>query len=127
MAKTTPTKLTETDFEAMERAIELYRRRDPASREQIDGMLKDRPWREAAELASYGCQCDRLGLRPWQSPPCEVVGDPDDYEYMKDDHRGLRGAARLLQRLLDAGLSRYEPDPIAALERAEGVTVDAAE
>jgi hypothetical protein len=27
--------------------------------------------------------------------------------------------ARLLQRLLDAGLSRYEPNPLQALERAE--------
>jgi hypothetical protein len=29
------------------------------------------------------------------------------------------GVARLLKRQLDVGLSRYEPDPIGALERAE--------
>jgi hypothetical protein len=28
-------------------------------------------------------------------------------------------AGDVLRRLLDAGLSRYEPNPIAALERAE--------
>lgn len=35
-----------------------------------------------------------------------------------EDARNIPGAARLLQRMLDAGLSRYEPDPIAALEQA---------
>jgi hypothetical protein len=34
---------------------------------------------------------------------------------------GRRAAAELLRRMLAAGLSRYEPDPIAALEAAERV------
>jgi hypothetical protein len=33
--------------------------------------------------------------------------------------RTASGAARLLKRLLDVGLSKYEPDPLAALEQAE--------
>jgi len=36
-----------------------------------------------------------------------------------NDLRGAREAAELLQRLLRAGLSKYEPDPVAALERVE--------
>ena len=32
--------------------------------------------------------------------------------------RGDREAAELLQRMLDAGLSKYEPDPLAALDQA---------
>ena len=32
---------------------------------------------------------------------------------------GKRSAALLLQRLLDAGLSRWEPDPLGALARIE--------
>jgi hypothetical protein len=32
---------------------------------------------------------------------------------------GRRAAAELLRRLLAAGLSRYEPDPVNALERLE--------
>jgi hypothetical protein len=33
--------------------------------------------------------------------------------------RTASGAARLLKRQLDVGLSKYEPDPLAALERVE--------
>jgi hypothetical protein len=125
MGKVKPVKLTNVDREALERAIALYRQRDSASRDQIDDLLRTRSWREVAELAAYGCQCDRLGLRPWQSPPTEV---DVSYEHMTgDDHRGLRAAAQLLRRLLDAGLSRYEPDPLHALDAAEGITIDAAE
>jgi hypothetical protein len=37
-----------------------------------------------------------------------------------DDHLdGDFAAAKLLRRMLKAGLSRYEPSPIAALERAK--------
>jgi hypothetical protein len=33
--------------------------------------------------------------------------------------RGTREVEEVLRRLLDAGLTRFEPDPLAALERAE--------
>jgi hypothetical protein len=127
MGKTKPPRLTETDREAMTRAIETGRQRGKAAREQLDDFLRLKPWREVGEFAAYGLQCETLRLKPWQSPPCEI-GDPDACEFVRgDDIHGYRTAARLLRRLLEAGLSRYEPDPIAALERAEGVTVDAAE
>jgi hypothetical protein len=125
MGKTKPVKLTDADRDALGRAIALYREESSAHREQVDGLLKERDWFSVATLAAYGMQCERLGLRPWQTPPCEL-GDPDAYELMRDDdHRGLRAAARLVKRLRAAGLSRYEPDPLHALEAAEHV--DAAE
>jgi hypothetical protein len=57
-----------------------------------------------------------LNLVPWQSPPCHASrrsGQPFG------DPRAARESAELLKRLLDAGLSHYEPDPIAALARVE--------
>jgi hypothetical protein len=111
---TKPAKLTKLDVEAMERAIEMGRARGKAEREQLDEMLKNRPWHRVGEFAAYGCQCETLGLKPWQTPPCELT-DPDAYA-SGDDHRGLRAAARLLERLQDLGLSKYEPDPLHAIE-----------
>jgi hypothetical protein len=119
MRKTKPMKLTEVDRDALERAIAMGRQRGAAEREQLDGFLREKPWREVGEFAAYGCQCDTLRLKPWQTPPCEIE-DPDlTLARTGDDYRGLRAAARLLERLLKAGLSKYEPDPIGALERVE--------
>jgi len=114
-----PTKLIDIDIEAMERAIEMKRERSEADREQIEDMLRERPWHECGAFAAYGAQCHALALRPWESPPTEV--DPDWADHTGVDHYGRIAAARLLRRLLDAGLSRYEPDPIAALARAERI------
>jgi hypothetical protein len=76
--------------------------RDRKLARQLDEQLKDRPWLEVAEFASYCLQCDNLKLLPHQSPPCGFIGNDLD-------------AADLLRRMLAAGLSRYEPDPLAAL------------
>jgi len=109
------------DRDALARCIETMRNSaNPADREQIEDKLKAEPWIEAAELAAYSWQFDALRLKPWQSPPCWV--DPRDIKatLSAGDHGVGRhyATAKLLQRLLAAGLSRYEPDPIAALERA---------
>jgi hypothetical protein len=114
MPKTKPVRLTEVDRSALGRAIEAVRQRGTEDAQQLDWMVEQQGWRTAAEFASYSMQTRMLGLRPWQSPPCEV--DPD---FDGDDFHGRRTAARLLKRLLDAGLSRFEPDPIAALAAAE--------
>jgi hypothetical protein len=83
-------------------------------------MLTCDPWEQVARFAAYCCQCDNLHLGPHQSPPCwateaDLVADPNDLE----DIYGRRAAAVLRKRLLEAGLSAHEPDPIAALERAK--------
>jgi hypothetical protein len=74
-------------------------------------MLEDRPWHQVAEFAAYSCQVDALGLKPWQPPPCHV--DPDHPE------PGDETAAALLQRMLQNGVSRWDPDPMAALAAKE--------
>ena len=85
---------------------------------QIADKLASEPWEDVGEFASYSAQCRALRLRPWQFPPCWI----DDIPAALNDpepHRGLRTAGELLQRMLAAGLSRYEPDPLKALEAAE--------
>ena len=83
--------------------------------EQLNSMLRGsefsspRSWVEVAEFASYCCQCRALNLKPWQSPPCHA--DEDDANPRDEKARAL------LRRMLRAGVSRYDPDPMAALER----------
>ena len=84
---------------------------------QIADKLASEPWEDVGEFASYSAQCRALRLRPWQFPPCWIdddipaaLNDPDPIAVSE-----LR--AELLQRMLAAGLSRYEPDPLKALER----------
>ena len=99
---------TAVDREALGRALALVRAsNDPGRRRQIAQKLREDGWLEAASFASYCHQVDALGLKPWQSPPCygECGRDPD--------------AADLLRKLLNAGLSRWEPDPRAALAAVE--------
>jgi hypothetical protein len=102
---------TEIDInqDALERAMEMARNESPSRRQQLDSMLKDgQPWKEVAWLAVTCCQTKTLHLKPWQSPPC--WNDDRDKESQK-----------LLKRMLAAGLSQYEPDPLAALEpRSKG-------
>jgi len=104
---------------ALARALEMARR-EPLRGEQLDHKLEHEPWEQVARFAAYCCQCDNLHLGPHQSPPCwateaDLIADPDD----PADIYGRRAAAVLRKRLLEAGLSAHEPDPIAALERAK--------
>jgi hypothetical protein len=64
-------------------------------------------WEEVAEAAAYHFQIERLELKPWEDPPC--LGDED----------GNGPADVLLRRMLAAGISRYHPDPLAALREAK--------
>jgi len=109
--------LSAVDFEALDRAIRICRtQKTPADAEQIEHKLATELWREAAEFASYSCQCDALHLQPWQDPPCQVDDLVSAINAGDDGILGDYAAAKLLQRLLDRGLSRYEPDPVSALK-----------
>lgn len=109
---TTKPKLSKVDREALERAVALMKANDdPQRRAQIESMLRDDDWFTAAHFAAYYRQREVLQLKPWQSPPC--------YGDTSPGHDGHADAAKLLRKLLDAGLSRYEPDPVAALAKVE--------
>jgi hypothetical protein len=75
-------------------------------------------WIEVAEFACLSCRIESLSLKPWQSPPCHIDEDavPDN-----DDREPDTVGRKLLRQMLRAGVSRYEPDPIAALQRARRV------
>jgi hypothetical protein len=102
---------TEIDREALERALELARQ-EPQRAEQLDEKLKDEPWHAVARFAAYVCQCRNLRLPPWQSPPCWA--DEDE----RDPRENFADAQKLLRRMLAAGLSRFEPQPLEALSKA---------
>lgn len=98
-------KLSAIDRNALGRALTLAQRESQGRREQIARMLSEDGWLYAAHFASSHCQRTALRLKPWRDPP--LYGD------FSDD----ADAAALLKQLLDAGLSRYEPDPADALAR----------
>jgi hypothetical protein len=84
---------------------------DPIRSEQLRAQLAaGRTWEDVAADASYFCQTRALRLHPWEEPPC--VADEDDPEDRSQPARTL------LLRMLAAGISRYDPDPMVALEAA---------
>ena len=91
--------LTEQDLTALRECMAIAKR-DGRS-EELESMLAEpRPW---AEVAKVKCQCVQsrvLRLRARESPPC-APGD--------------KAAAKLLRKMLAAGVSRYDPNPVAAL------------
>ena len=93
------------DRDALERSIVAVLA-DRATAGQFQRKLQHDGWYAAAILASFSIQIDNLGLRPDQTPPSAGHGHDAD-------------ADRLLDRLLSAGLSQYEPDPFVALLKKE--------
>jgi hypothetical protein len=80
-------------------ALEKAVRRDPNDWDDNDTRL----WREKAEVAAGRCQRNSLRLKPREDPPW----------WANENDPGPAGA--LLRRMLAARVSRFEPDPIAAL------------
>jgi hypothetical protein len=106
------------DDEALERALAAALARQKASDvprrdglTQVESMLRDRPRREVCEFASYSEQMHALQLRPWMFPPCWLD--------LNDRHPEHLDGVALLRRLLDNNLSKYEPNPVAALQKVE--------
>jgi hypothetical protein len=124
MAK--PSQIAAVDREALARALKLAQAESEQEREHFDCMLIEKGWRWAAETAAYVRQSAALKLRPWQPPPCWIRDLEGDLAAGDDGISGRYAAAKLTRRLLAAGLSRFEPDPIAALEAAEAQRAAAA-
>jgi len=96
--------ITDSDRDAMTRAIAAARRESPTRSKQIDDKLRTEPWEAVGRFAAFSAQIESLHLKPWESTV--VYADTPE-------------AHALLGRLKAAGLSKYEPDPIAALQRVE--------
>ena len=67
--------LDAVDRDALQRAMEIAKR-DPQRAKQLESKLRDEPWSDVAEFASYACQVDALSVKPWEEPPCHA--DEDD-------------------------------------------------
>ena len=110
------------DRQALTLAIETARKQSAADQQQIDDKLTREPWFAAAVFAAHECQERALRLKPWQCwPPCAV--GVDDVDTPGFEHRGVRSSAALLRRMLALGISRWHPDPLAAIEAAEAERV----
>jgi hypothetical protein len=104
------------DHDAFTRGIELMRKEGGHARELIMTSLAKQSFAESGELACYYLQCQRLALKPWQPAPCYASARLDGPD---DGSQGWKNAELLAHRLQTAGLSRFEPDPLGALERVE--------
>jgi hypothetical protein len=103
--------MTKIDRDALERAIALtLAERDRARVAQVEDMLKNQPRAEVGKFCTLHRQTLVLRPKPWQPvPACEYVS-VDDRDGEAGPVMGRTAAARLLQRLLENNLSRYEPD-----------------
>jgi hypothetical protein len=116
------------DVDAWTRAIAQARASDPRRDEQITAKLASDGFAETGRFAAYCMQGDTLRLRPWASPPCALLEEPDVIIARGDTGmpRGDYAAAVLLKRMRNAGLSDWEPDPMTALREAEAARKPAA-
>ena len=109
---TTLLELTDDDKAAIDLAIEMERQQIP---KEIASMLCDRTWEEVGRFSVGRCQDRNLDLKPWECPPYQTrdVDDPSD------DWGHRPGEVALLKRMFAGGVSRFHPDPMAAIEAAE--------
>jgi hypothetical protein len=106
-----PTKVSDVvDRLALQLAVEQTLAEGGESRRQIQDKLKDEPWFDVAEFCAFHRQFQTLDLKPWEVPPCEICPEAG-----LDDPQGKE----LLRQMLALGISRYHPDPRAAIEQAK--------
>src|SRR4051812_46211474 len=102
--------MTKVDRDALKRAMAITAAESEGRAEQLTSMLKDDSWERVAMFAASCAQSRALRLKPWELPPMHA----DEGPLRPED----RAARKLLKKMLVAGISRYEPDPMAALDRA---------
>jgi hypothetical protein len=113
---TTEPELTTVDRDALERSLVAVCRRSPEDAARFEAMLDTKGWLEACETAAYSMQCRTLALKCWQAPPMHS----GDVDYGPTATYGNKTSeVRLKRRLLALNLSIFEPDPAAAIAKAE--------
>jgi hypothetical protein len=111
--------ITSLDREALERAIEITRSSGEfGRREQVDSMIKERGWFSAATFSASCAQSRSICPKLWQPVPMDITDVEGAIARGDDGAGGKYAAARLLRKMLRAGLSRYEPRPLEALGAA---------
>ena len=104
--------MTKLDREAMAACIDAVNAGDDAaSIKQVADKLAEAGFEDAGRFAASCAQSKSLRLKPWQEPPCAADED--------DPNERDKAAQKLLREMLAAGVSRYHPDPLAAIEAAK--------
>ena len=112
--------LSEADREALERCIEAIRQEAPSRRKEVASKLASEGWRATAEWACWLCQDRNLKCKPWQWVTPGRIGDVQvSLTADPNGHTGERSAAEIVRRLFKVGLTKFEPNPLAALARIE--------
>jgi hypothetical protein len=111
--------LNRNDQRALKRAFVAAQSESTEERMRLDEIVRTRGWLAAARDAAYTCQVRNLKPRPWQRPPCEIA--PDAQVSYPPSYGHSPAEIGLMRRMLALGVSRFEPDPAAALERAEAI------
>lgn len=96
------------DRDALERCLDIASR-DPSRAEQLRGKLEDEPWQEVAMFACSIVQSAALNLRPWETAPAFA-----DVIY-PDGVRRDPEAGALQDKMLAAGMSMFDPEPMKIL------------
>jgi hypothetical protein len=108
--------MTSIDKDALTRAIEIARK-DPVPRRRIDEALADgEDWERSRGDCARRCEHDALNLMPWQLAPLYYT---NHLESALRETSGRREACEVLKKLLALGLSKFEPNPLRAIEQAE--------
>ena len=111
---------TDADKQALTRCIEIFRARGQTDAEYIAEKLEREGFPAAGRFASYSAQMDSLHLPPWMFPPCFIDdSDVDKLIAAGDDSHGKHAAAKLVARLRELSISKYHPDPLAAIKTAK--------
>ena len=110
--------MIEHDRAALEAAMVAARAESPGRSQQLDmKLVNGEPWVEVAEFAASCAQTLALHLKPSQAAPANTN---DEIDPVEGDFYGNRpDEVALLKRMLAAGISRYEPDPMKALAEVE--------
>jgi hypothetical protein len=112
--------LEKHDRDALQAAVKMYTDRSPGAAEQIERKLRDERWQQVAEFCSRVMQGANLKLNPWEIPPAKIDLDAPHYGRHPPPYRdGRDEAAALLRDMLALGISRWHPDPEAAIAEAE--------
>jgi hypothetical protein len=109
----TPDPTLTPDQDALRRAF-LLTMKQPGRAKQLYAHLNEDDYAQGAadacSFAAFHQQVQNLSLPPWELPPCCIGGD---------EARISPEIMAIGDRLLKAGLSLYEPDPLEALAKAE--------
>jgi hypothetical protein len=107
--------MNDIDKDAFKRAIEELLKAEPTWEGTITKMLEEKPFTEVGAWAAGVLQVRNLRLKPWQAAPSSTA----NVENPRDVYGVRPVEVALLRKMLGLGLSRYEPDPLKAIERVE--------